>query len=240
MERFAASTGAGVDDALAGLGIDERGDHLRAGVLDFHATVEAKGLGQGFAGGQHEGVGQAGDFGGGDVETGEPGDDFRAGGAEGVDAEENGGALIQGCEFGVPGVAEFGRTEGVEPVGDGFADGAGLVDELGFAGFHFLGGFAVVGPPFRDFVAHADPLGGAEGGGFLAVDEEGKRAPPAGDLEDGLGDETAVALAPFRVFLEGGGEFVIEDAMLAEDGLGDVGSGLGEDAVHFHKGRTVP
>ena len=240
MERFAASTGAGVDDALAGLGIDERGDHLRAGVLDFHATVEAKGLGQGFAGGEDEGVGQAGDFGGGDVETGEPGDDFRAGGAEGVDAEENGGALIQGCEFGVPGSAKFGGSEGVEPIGNRLADGAGLGGEFSFAGFHFLGGFAVVGPPLGDFVAHADPLGSAEGGRFLAVDEEGKCAAPAGDFEDGLGDETAVALAPFRVFLEGGGEFVIENLVLAEDGLGDGRGGLGEDAVHFHKGRTVP
>ena len=69
VERLAAGTGTGVDDALAGLGIDERGDELRAGVLDFHPAVGAQRFGQGFAGSKHQGVGQSGDFGGGDVDA---------------------------------------------------------------------------------------------------------------------------------------------------------------------------
>ena len=65
-----------------------------------------------------------------------------------------------------------------------------------------------------------------------------ERPPPADDFEHGFGDESAVALAPFRVFLEGGGQRVIEHLVLLEHGFGDAGGGFGEDAVHFHGGGT--
>ncbi|RYD85648.1 MAG: hypothetical protein EOP84_01790 [Verrucomicrobiaceae bacterium] len=63
-------------------------------------------------------------------------------------------------------------------------------------------------------------MGGAEGGGFLALHEEAEGAPPAGDLEDGLGDEAAVALAPLRVFLEGGGQLTLPTAAAVKKGRG--------------------
>ena len=47
-----------------GMRIEERCDHLRAGVLNFHAAIEAEGFRQGFAGSKDEGVRQTGDFGG--------------------------------------------------------------------------------------------------------------------------------------------------------------------------------
>ena len=33
---------------------------------------------------------------------------------------------------------------------------------------------------------------------------------------------------------------MIENFVLTEDGFGDGGGGLGEDAVHFHKGAPFP
>lgn len=69
-----------------------------------------------------------------DVVFGEPGLGFFDCGEEGVYAEEDGGFFIEGGELGFPEVAEFFVSEGVEPVGDGLADGAGLIGEGGLAG----------------------------------------------------------------------------------------------------------
>ena len=64
VQRLAASSGTGVDDALARLRIDQWGDHLRSGVLDFHPAISAQGFRQGFPGSKHQCVRQAGHFGG--------------------------------------------------------------------------------------------------------------------------------------------------------------------------------
>ena len=56
----------------------------------------------------------------------------------------------------------------------------------------------------------------------------------------GIGTVRKVALTPFWIFLEGSGKFMIENFVLTEDGFGDGGGGLGEDAVHFHRGTPFP
>ena len=43
------------------------------------------------------------------------------------------------------------------------------------------------------------------------------------------------SVLPFRVRLEGGGELVVEDAVVHQDGLGDLKGGGAEVAVEFHK-----
>ena len=40
--------------------------------------------------------------------------------------------------------------------------------------------------------------------------------------------------------MNGGGEFLVEDAVLAKNRLGDIRGGLCEDAVHFHKDARFP
>lgn len=176
-----------------------------------------------------------GESGGLDVIFCEPCLGFFASSDEGVDAEENRGFLIQGGELGFPEIAEFGVAELVDPIGDGLADGARLIGEEGLVGENFVGGSAVVSVPLGKFVAHEQPLGGEEGVGFLGIDEEGKGAAPAGGFEQRLGDEGAIAFAPFWVLFKSGGEFVVEDLMIDQDRFGDVESGGAEVAMQFHE-----
>lgn len=173
--------------------------------------------------------------GGFDVVFREPCLGFFASGDQGVDAEEDRGFLIEGGELGFPEIAEFGVAELVDPIGNRLADGARLIGEERLVGENFIGGSAVVSVPLGKFVAHEQPLGGEEGIGFFGIDEERKRAAPAGGLEQGLGDEGTIAFAPFRVLFESGGEFVIEDLMVDQDRFGDVEGGGAEMAVKFHK-----
>ena len=102
------------------------------------------------------------------MKGGEPFDGFRACGLECVDAEIDACALVKRSQFAIPGVAKFLRAECIEPIRDGLTDGAGLVGEFGFARLNRLCCCACVAPPLREVEAHADPLGGAEGGGFIA------------------------------------------------------------------------
>jgi len=161
------------------------------------------------------------DAGGLDVVLREPCDGFIDGGEEGVDAEEDRGFLVEGDELGFPEIAEFGVAELVDPIGDGLADGAGLVGEGFLAGDDFRGREAVVLVPFGQLVAHENPLGGDERVGFLGIDKVGEDAAPAGCFEESFCDEGAVALAPFRVFIEGGGELVVGDSVVDQDGFGE-------------------
>ena len=160
---------------------------------------------------------------------------FFASSDQGVDAEENRGFLIQGGELGFPEVAEFGVAELVDPIGDGLAHGAGLISEKRLVGENFIGGSAIVSVPLGEFVTHEKPLGGEEGVGFFGVDEKGKRAAPAGGFEQRLGDEGAIAFAPFWVLFKCGGELVIEDAVIDQDRFSDVEGGGAEVAMQFHK-----
>ena len=57
----------------------------------------------------------------------------------------------------------------IEPIGDGLADGAGLVCEEGLACENFIGGSTVVGVPLGEFVTHEQPLRGEEGVRFLGI-----------------------------------------------------------------------
>ncbi len=202
MQGFAACARAGIDDALAGFGIQKRGDKLGGGILDFDPTIETEGFGQHFPGGQGEGVGVVGEGGGFNVVIRKPCLGFFAGGDQGVDAEEDRRFLVEGFELGFPEIAEFREAELVEPIGYGLTDGAWLVGEEGLSGEDFVGGPAVVGMPVREFVTHQQPLGGEKRVGFLGIDEEGKRTPPACGFEKGFGDEGSIAFAPFRVLLE--------------------------------------
>lgn len=130
VEGFAAGAGAGVNDALAGLWIEEGGDGLGGWVLDLDAAVEAEIFRKDFPGREGKGVGVICQGGGRDVVFRKPCLRFFDGGEEGVDSEEDGGFLIEGGELGFPEIAEFGVAEVVEPIGDGLADGAGLVGEV--------------------------------------------------------------------------------------------------------------
>ena len=134
VERFAAGTGTGVDDALAGLGVEERRDGLRGGILDLDAAVEAQGFGQHFPGRQGKRMRVAGQRSGLNAVLGKPDDGIRNGGEEGVDAEENRWLFVEGGELGFPEIAEFGVAELVEPIGDRLADGAWLLGEFLAAG----------------------------------------------------------------------------------------------------------
>lgn len=108
---------------------------------------------------------------------------FFAGGDQGVDAKEYRRFLIEGFELRFPEIAEFCEAELVDPIGNGLADGAGLIGEEGLMGENFIGGPAVVSVPLGKFVAHKQPLGSEKGFGFLGIDEEGKGAAPAGGFE---------------------------------------------------------
>lgn len=88
--------------------------------------------------------------------------------------------------------------------------------------------------PLGEGVAHEQPLGGDERVGFLGIDEVGEGAAPAGCFEECFGDEGAIAFSPFWIFLEGGGEFVIENAVIDEDGFREGEGGGAEVAVEFH------
>ncbi len=131
-------------------------------------------------------------------------------------------------------LAEFGFAELVKPIGDGLSDGAGLFGDERLSGKDFICREAVVLVPLGEFVAHKEPLSGDEGVGFLGIDEKGEGAAPAGRFEEGFGDERAVSFAPLRIFLEGGSEFVVEDAMIDQNGFGELEGGGAEVAVEFH------
>lgn len=77
-------------------------------------------------------------------------------------------------------------------------------------------------------------MGAEEGVGVFGIDKVGEGAAPAGDLEEGFGDEGAVAFAPFLIVLEGGGELVVEDAVVEDDGFCEIEGGGAEVAVEFH------
>lgn len=203
--------------------------------MDFDPTIESHGFGQHFSRRQGECIGMIGKSGGLDVVFCEPCLGFFASGDQGVDAEEYRGFLIEGFELRFPEIAEFGLADLVEPIGNGLADGTGLVCEEWLVGENFIGGSAVVGMPLRKLVAHEQPLGGEEGVGFLGIDEERKCAAPAGGFEQRLGDEGAIAFAPFWVLFESGGKLVIEDAMVDQNRFSDVEGGGAEVAVKFHK-----
>lgn len=162
VECFAAGAGAGVDDALAGLRIEQRGNVLRGGILDLDATVEAEGFGEDFPGRESQRVRIAIDGGGLDVVLREPCDGFLDGAEEAVDAEEDGRFLVEGGKLGLPEIAEFGVAQLVKPIGDGLADGARLIREGLLAGDDFLGREAVVFVPLRELEALEYPLGGDE------------------------------------------------------------------------------
>ena len=125
-------------------------------------------------------IGEGGGF---DVVFREPCLGFFAGGDQGVDAEEDRWLLIEGDELRFPEIADFGLADLVEPIGDGLADGAGLVGEERLAGENLIGGAAVVAVPLGKFVTHQEPLGGEEGVGFLGIDEKRKCAAPAGGFK---------------------------------------------------------
>ncbi len=170
-----------------------------------------------------------------DVVLREPADGILAVGDERVDAEEDGGFLVEGGELKLPGIPELILADGVEPVGDGLTDGARLLRELLLAGEDFRRREAVVNAPFGKIVTHQDPLRADERLGLLGIDEEAEGAPPAGGLENCLGDEITVAFSPAGVLLEGGRELMIEDSVVDEDGFGKLQSGGAEVAVEFHK-----
>ncbi len=170
-----------------------------------------------------------------DVILSEPCLGFFASSDQGIDAQKYRRLLIQGGELRFPEIAEFGVAELVDPIGDGLAHGAGLISEKGLVGENFVGGSAVVRVPLGEFIAHEKPLSGKEGVGFFGIDEKGEGAAPAGGFEQGLGDEGAIAFAPFRVLFKCGGEFVVEDTVIDQDRFGDVESGGAEVAMQFHQ-----
>lgn len=102
-----------------------------------------------------------------DVVLVEPFPGFFEGCEECVDAKVDGGFFVEGGELRFPEGAEFGLAEGVEPVRDGVADGAGLIRDEGLAGEDFGGSAAVVVVPVGELAAHEDPLCSEEGVGFL-------------------------------------------------------------------------
>ena len=68
----------------------------------------------------------------------------------------------------------------------------------------------------------------------VALRDKAQGTPPTDHLKDCFSNETAVALAPFGVCFKGFGEAVVEDLVLLEYGLNDIGSGEGQNAVYSH------
>ena len=162
VEGFSPGTGAGVNDAFAGLGIEQGCYGLGGWVLDLDATVEAERFWEDFSWRKGEGVGMVWEGSGLDIVLGKPGLRFFDGGEEGVYAEEDGRFFVECGELGFPEIAEFRVAELIEPIGDGLTDCAGLIGDEGLAGEDFICREAVVLVPLWEFVAHEKPLGGNE------------------------------------------------------------------------------
>ena len=166
---------------------------------------------------------------------GEPEDGIRDGGEEGVHTEKNAGFLVESGELRLPERAELRFSELIEPIRNRLADGAWLLRKFLLASKDLRGREAFVFVPFGKLVTHQQPLRGEQGVCFLGIDKERECAAPTGRFKKALGDEITVPLAPFRIRLKGGGELVVEDAVVDQDGLGDLECGGAEVAMEFHK-----
>ncbi|MNH02697.1 hypothetical protein D3C79_619420 [compost metagenome] len=116
VQRLAAGTGAGIDDAHAGADFQRGGDQLGARILLLEPAI-GKGLGaeQGGVSGNLQRGGDPLDRNGGDVLLGQHGLQLFPGALEGVDPQVALGHPGQGCPLGRPGLAQLLAAQLLQP-----------------------------------------------------------------------------------------------------------------------------